>query len=195
MQKLLMRNRCLLRPTKSLAPLQLRRFSARNDLEKTINNQIDKDKEFFFPESTLKENTSESRVQPAEESSKIVHKVQLNEGVLNNPEPQKTELQLQEEEEKLPLSVREKLQTVKVYQTFKTKAQWGEFYRVYGMCLLALGGYFLSVPFYNVVCSTFGFKMSTHYKNYHFDDEKVNVFRKYRVIFQGQTQDNIPWDF
>ena len=114
---------------------------------------------------------------------------------MNNPEPQKSELQLQEEEEKLPLSVREKLQTVKVYQTFKTKAQWGEFYRVYGMCLLALGGYFLSVPFYNVVCSTFGFKMSTHYKNYHFDDEKVNVFRKYRVIFQGHTQDNIPWDF
>ena len=75
-------------------------------------------------------------------------------------------MQLEQEEENLPLSVRERKQTVQVYETFKTKAQWGEFYRVYGMCLILIGGYFLTVPFYNVICQTFGFTMSTHYKDY-----------------------------
>jgi hypothetical protein len=41
---------------------------------------------------------------------------------LSNPEPQKTALQLMEEEEALPLSVRERRQTIKVYEVFKTKA-------------------------------------------------------------------------
>lgn len=68
------------------------------------------------------------------------------------PEPEPTELERQEAEENLPLSVRERRQTIQVYETFREKAKWGEFYRVYGLVLLALGGYFLSVPFYNVVC-------------------------------------------
>ena len=41
---------------------------------------------------------------------------------------------------------------MQVYQVFKEKARWGEFYRVFGMVFMLLGGYFLSVPFYNVVC-------------------------------------------
>ena len=86
-----------------------------------------------------------------------------------------------EEEEALPLSVRERRQTVQVYEVFKTKAQWGEFYRVYGLCLLLLGGFFLAVPFYNVVCQTMGFTMTTHYKDYRKADNEVNVFRKYKV--------------
>jgi hypothetical protein len=52
----------------------------------------------------------------------------------------------------MPLSMRERKQTAIVYESFKEKAQWGEFYRVWGIILMALGGYFLTVPFYNVIC-------------------------------------------
>jgi cytochrome c oxidase assembly protein Cox11 len=48
---------------------------------------------------------------------------------------------------------------VQVYNLFKEKTQWGEFYRMYGIVLIMLGGFFLVVPFYNVVCQTFGFSM------------------------------------
>jgi cytochrome c oxidase assembly protein subunit 11 len=66
---------------------------------------------------------------------------------------------------------------------------------VYGLCLLLLGGYFLTVPFYNVVCQTMGFTMSTHSKDYRFADKEINVFRKYTIRFMGHAEDNIPWDF
>ena len=56
------------------------------------------------------------------------------------------------QDEKLPLGVRERRQTVEVYDLFREKAQWGEFYRVFGMVLFLLGGYWLTIPFYNVVC-------------------------------------------
>lgn len=69
-----------------------------------------------------------------------------------NNEEVKSEVDLQRDEESLPIRVRERRQTVQVYEVFKEKAQWGEFYRVYGLALFLLGGYFLTVPFYNVVC-------------------------------------------
>jgi cytochrome c oxidase assembly protein Cox11 len=75
------------------------------------------------------------------------------------------------DDEKLPLSVRERRQTAQVYDMFKEKAQWGEFYRVYGIVLFLLGGFFLTIPFYNVICQTFGFTMSQHAKEYKFKDE------------------------
>jgi cytochrome c oxidase assembly protein Cox11 len=74
-----------------------------------------------------------------------------------------------------------------VYQLFKEKAQWGEFYKMYGMVLFLLGGFFLVVPFYNVVCQTFGFSMRQHAKEYQFNEDKVNVFRKYRISFMAHT--------
>jgi len=55
-------------------------------------------------------------------------------------------------DETMPLSHQERKQTALVYETFKEKAQWGEFYRVYGVILMFLGGYFLTIPFYNVIC-------------------------------------------
>ena len=58
-----------------------------------------------------------------------------------------------------------------------------------------LGGFFLAVPFYNVICQTFGFSMSQHAKDYNFDRDKVNVFRKYRISFMAHTQDDLPWEF
>jgi cytochrome c oxidase assembly protein subunit 11 len=82
-----------------------------------------------------------------------------------------------------------------VYDVFKEKAQWGEFYRVYGMILLALGGYFLTVPFYNVLCQTFGFTMSHTAVDYRNKEEEVNVFRKYNIQFMSHAEDNIPWEF
>ena len=69
-----------------------------------------------------------------------------------NDEEMKSELDLQQEEEALPVRVQERRQTVEVYQVFKEKAKWGEFYRVYGLALFLLGAYFLTVPFYNVIC-------------------------------------------
>jgi hypothetical protein len=102
---------------------------------------VQKESEFFLP---TKVEEKDSRI------SKI-KKVQFT-NELTVPEEVKTKHELQLEEERLPLSVRERRQTVKVYEVFKDKAKWGEFYRVYGMCLLLIGGYFLTVPFYNVVC-------------------------------------------
>ena len=78
---------------------------------------------------------------------------------------------------------------------FKEKAKWGEFYRVYGMVLLVLGGYFLTVPFYNVVCQAFGFNMSLRHKDYKPKDDKVNVFRKFKVCFMAHAEDESPWEF
>ena len=96
----------------------------------------------------------------------------------------------------MPLSVQERRQTKQVYQIFKEKAQWGEFYRVYGIALLLLGGFFLTVPFYNVVCQTFGFSMRQHAKVYgNYKEEDINVFRKYRVSFMAHTMDELPWEF
>ena len=37
--------------------------------------------------------------------------------------------------------------------------------------------------------------MKTHAQDYNFDESKINVFRKFRVAFMAQTEDNIPWDF
>ena len=80
-----------------------------------------------------------------------VNNIQLNSSVIVNEE-EKSEVDLEREEEALPLQVRERRQTVQVYEVFKEKAKWGEFYRVFGMCLILLGGYFLTIPFYNVIC-------------------------------------------
>lgn len=92
------------------------------------------------------------------------------------------------DESLLPLAVQERRQTVQVYQIFKEKAQWGEFYRVYGICLFLLGGFFLVVPFYNVVCQTFGFTMKQHAQKYGvYEDKEINVFRKYRVSFMAHA--------
>ena len=82
-----------------------------------------------------------------------------------------------------------------IYETFREKAQWGEFYRVYGIALLALGCYFLAVPFYNVVCQTFGFSMATHAKKYRFKEKDINVMRKFKISFMSHVQDEIPWEF
>lgn len=58
---------------------------------------------------------------------------------------------------------------------------------MYGLALFILGGFFLVVPFYNVICQTFGFSMRQHAKEYNFSEEKVNVFRKYRISFMAHT--------
>lgn len=63
------------------------------------------------------------------------------------------------------------------------------------MVLLALGGFFLTVPFYNVVCQAFGFNMRTSHKDYRQADDKINVFRKFVVCFMAHAEDEIPWEF
>jgi cytochrome c oxidase assembly protein subunit 11 len=63
------------------------------------------------------------------------------------------------------------------------------------MVLLALGGYFLTVPFYNVVCQTMGFTMRQSHKDYRQNDDKINVFRKFLVCFMAHSEDEIPWEF
>ncbi len=98
-------------------------------------------------------------------------------------------------EDDVPLSVQERRQTVAVYELFREKAQWGEFYNMFGALLILLGGYFLTVPFYNVVCQQFGFVMTTSHKDYQFDESHINVFRKFRITFISHTMDNLPWEF
>lgn len=93
------------------------------------------------------------------------------------------------------MNVRERRQTIQVYEVFKEKAQWGEFYRVYGLCLFLLGAYFLTVPFYNVVCQTLGLTMSQSHKDYRFAANEVNVFKKFKVCFMANAEDEIPWEF
>lgn len=59
-----------------------------------------------------------------------------------------------------------------------------------------LGGFFLAVPFYNVICQTFGFSMRQHAQVYNFEgQENVNVFRKYRISFMAHVEDDMPWEF
>jgi cytochrome c oxidase assembly protein Cox11 len=105
------------------------------------------------------------------------------------------ELEARRLEENLPLTVQERRQTIKVFEIFKEKAKWGEFYRVYGMVLLALGGYFLTVPFYNVICQHFGFNLYTGHRDYRRADNEINVFRKFLVCFMAHAEDEIPWQF
>lgn len=99
----------------------------------------------------------------------------------------KGERDLMAVDESMPLAHQERKQTQLVYEAFKEKAQWGEFYRVYGLVLLALGGYFLSVPFYNVVCQQMGFTMKQHAKDYNFKETEINVYRKFKVKLLCQT--------
>lgn len=91
------------------------------------------------------------------------------------------------QDENLPLSVRERRQTVEVYDLFREKAQWGEFYRVFGLVLFLIGGYWLTIPFYNVVCQALGMSMRQHAKDYNFKEEEINVFRKFKVCFMCHT--------
>ena len=110
-------------------------------------------------------------------------------------EEEKNELEIEREEESLPIQVRERRQTVQVYQVFREKARWGEFYRVFGMVFMLLGGYFLSVPFYNVVCQTFGFTLKQYHTDYRFADDEISVFRKYKISFHANAEDEIPFEF
>ena len=110
-------------------------------------------------------------------------------------EEEKNELEIEQEEESLPIQVRERRQTVQVYQVFREKARWGEFYRVFGMVFMLLGGYFLSVPFYNVVCQTFGFTLKQYHTDYRFADDEISVFRKYKISFHANAEDEIPFEF
>lgn len=63
------------------------------------------------------------------------------------------------------------------------------------MLLFLLGGYFLTVPFYNVVCQSFGYNLRTSHKDYRKNDEDINVFRKFTVCFMAHAEDDIPWVF
>ena len=110
-------------------------------------------------------------------------------------EEEKDELEIEREEESLPIQVRERRQTVQVYQVFREKARWGEFYRVFGMVFMLLGGYFLSVPFYNVVCQTFGFTLKQYHTDYRFADDEISVFRKFKISFHANAEDEIPFEF
>lgn len=119
-------------------------------IEDEINESIKEAEDFFVP--IKKGDKSMTAADGKEQSLLRVENLQLK-GILPvNDEEVKDELQIEMEEEKLPMQVRERRQTVQVYEVFKEKAQWGEFYRVYGLCLFLLGGYFLTVPMYNVVC-------------------------------------------
>ena len=75
------------------------------------------------------------------------------------------------DDENMPLAMRERRQTTEIQELMREKAQWGEFYRVFGMVLFLLGAYWLTVPFYNVICQNFGFTMSQSHKEYKFKED------------------------
>ena len=173
--------------------LNMRAFSTKESaVEDEISKSIKDAEDFFVP---IKKGEKDVTTAGGEKTLSRVENLQLKGIRPVNDEEVKDDLQVELEEEKLPMQVRERRQTVQVYEVFKEKAQWGEFYRVYGLCLLLLGGYFLTVPFYNVVCQTFGFTMSQHAKDYRTPPEQVNVFRKWRVAFMSHAEDEIPWEF
>ena len=143
---------------------------SRDQLLEVIENEIKKDEEEFLP----KKHTA---------SIKDVHRFNMRElDTYDRGELDKTAVH-----DDMPLSLRERRQTNIVFETFKEKAQWGEFYRMYGILLLVLGGYFLTVPFYTLVCQTFGFTLATHAKDYRRKDEEISVFRKFRIGFLSLT--------
>jgi cytochrome c oxidase assembly protein subunit 11 len=121
----------------------------------------------------------------------VRNRVKLREGESHDA----GEVSIYDDDESMPLAVRERRQTNAIKELFREKAQWGEFYRVYGMVLFLLGAYWLTVPFYNVICQQFGFTMSTSHKEYKFKEAEVDVFRKFRISFMAHTQDEIPWEF
>jgi len=78
----------------------------------------------------------------------VRNRVKLREGESHDA----GEVSIYDDDESMPLAVRERRQTNAIKELFREKAQWGEFYRVYGMVLFLLGAYWLTVPFYNVIC-------------------------------------------
>jgi cytochrome c oxidase assembly protein subunit 11 len=40
-----------------------------------------------------------------------------------------------------------------------------------------------------------GFTMRQHAKEYEFSEDKINVYRKYRISFMAHTMDELPWEF
>eukprot|EP00347_Sterkiella_histriomuscorum_P004188 403361410 len=154
------------------------------EIQKIIQEQIKEQEQFFIPAKEIDELRDKKQIEKAKKYN-----------VFDPKNHEETSL-VENDETRLPLSVQERRQTVQVYEIFKLKAQWGEFYRVYGMALFLLGGFFLIVPFYNVVCQTFGFTMKQHAIEYgKYKDSEINVHRKFRINFMAHAQDEIPWEF
>lgn len=116
--------------------------SNKSKLDEEVAKAVNEDASFFLPGHD-KKSLEKVDAKPIER----INRVQLQ-----RIEPIDEEQLAKQDEEKLPLAVRERRQTVKVYDLFVEKAKWGEFYKIYGLVLMILGGFFLTVPFYNVVC-------------------------------------------
>lgn len=119
---------------------------ARESLNQEIEAQVKAEESYFLPSKDLEE-VAGNRIERVKKYN------------VQDPSKHEETSIVEEDANALPLSVQERRQTRQVYQVFKEKAKWGEFYRVYGIALFLLGGFFLIVPFYNVLCQTFGFSM------------------------------------
>ena len=73
--------------------------------------------------------------------------------------------------------------------------KWGAFYIVSGIALFVLGTWTLMVPLYKLVCEKWGYSIKTTHSDYQEIQDTKDVFRKYRVHFGGQINDNLPWTF
>ena len=159
-------------------------------VEDQIADHIKEDKDGFLDFT----NKSQKSVQERhEDARKILERVKVREDIDTYDEGEKDPHFYQDED--MPLDQREKKQTQMVFETFREQSQWGEFYRVAGFALTLIGGFWLVIPFYNVICQQFGFTMYEDHIDYKFKDDEVNVFRKFRVSFLSHIQDELPWEF
>ncbi|CAI2369623.1 unnamed protein product [Moneuplotes crassus] len=91
--------------------------------------------------------------------------------------------------------VRERRIFLKEYDHHMHEQKWGAFYGISGICLFLLGTWSLIVPLYKLICERWGYSVKTQHTDYQEMQDKNDVFRKYRVHFEGVIEDDLPWNF
>lgn len=91
--------------------------------------------------------------------------------------------------------VRERRIFLQEWQEYVEEQRWGAYYLVAGICLFVLGSWTLMVPLYKLICEKWGFSLKTHKVDYQEMQDQKDIFRKYRVHFKGQVEDDLAWNF
>lgn len=91
--------------------------------------------------------------------------------------------------------VRERRVFIQEFDHYMWEQKWGAFYGITGIMLFILGSWMLMVPLYKIICERWGFSIKTQHTDYKEMQDPKEIFRKYRVHFQGVVEDDLPWTF
>ena len=67
-----------------------------------------------------------------------------------------------------------------------------------GLYTLVFGLCYLTIPLYKIFCESVGLDGDLEQKDYSItedSDKKINVFRKFKVIFEGDADPDVNWEF